>query len=243
MLVIMASGTSAVFPTRGWKIGLGLAVVLVGAAGVAINPSYALDHPAVVVLSMALLAAVSLIGAAAGRSTREYRGAATVDTLTGLLTRDALIGRVAELSHHAGATGQPVAVIVADLDHFKDINDARGHGTGDEVLRETADRIRRRLRAFESAYRVGGEEFVVLLPGISAPEATEVAERIREVVCGEPIAGVTVTLSLGVAASARGGAFDYGDAFKRADAALYDAKRGGRDRVCSDGVARETVAA
>jgi diguanylate cyclase (GGDEF)-like protein len=243
MLLIMASGTSAVFPTRGWKVGLGIALALLCAAGVAINPSYAFDNPAVVAIPMALLTAVSLIGAAAGRSTREYRGAATVDTLTGLLTRDALIGRVAELSHHAGATGQQVAVIVADLDRFKAINDARGHGTGDEVLREAADRIRRRLRAFESAYRVGGEEFVVLLPGTNAEEAAEVAERIREVVCGEPIAGVTVTLSLGVAASDRGDAFDYSDAFRRADAALYDAKRQGRDCVCSDGVARETIAA
>jgi diguanylate cyclase (GGDEF)-like protein len=243
MLVIMASGTSAVFPTRGWKIGLGLALALVGAAGVAVNPSYAVDHPAVVVLSMALLTAISLIGAAAGRSTREYRGAATVDTLTGLLTRDALIGRVAELSHHAGATGQQVAVIVADLDRFKAINDARGHGTGDEVLREAADRIRQALRAFESAYRVGGEEFVVLLPSTTLAEAAEVAERIREVVCGEPIAGVPVTMSLGVAASDRGDRFDYADAFRRADAALYAAKREGRDRVRRDGPARETVAA
>jgi diguanylate cyclase (GGDEF)-like protein len=232
-----------VFPTRGWKVGLGLALALLFAAGVAINPSYALANPAVVALPMALLTAVSLIGAAAGRSTREYRGAAAVDTLTGLLTRDALIGRVAELSHHASATGQQVAVIVADLDRFKAINDARGHGTGDEVLREAADRIRRRLRAFESAYRVGGEEFVVLLPGTSAEEATEVAERIRQVVGGEPIAGVTVTLSLGVAASDRGDAFDYSDAFKRADAALYDAKREGRDCVRSHGVVREPVAA
>jgi diguanylate cyclase (GGDEF)-like protein len=243
MLVIMGSGTSAVFPTRGWKVGLALALALVCAAGVAIDPSYAIGHPAVVAISMALLTAVALIGAAAGRSTREYRGAATVDSLTGLLTRDALIGRVAELSHHAGATGQQVSVIVADLDRFKAINDARGHGTGDEVLREAADRIRRRLRAFESAYRVGGEEFVVLLPGAGADEATEVAERIREVVCGKPIAGVKVTLSLGVAASSRGDGFDYSDAFKRADAALYDAKRQGRDCVCRDGVARETVAA
>jgi diguanylate cyclase (GGDEF)-like protein len=243
MLVIMASGTSAVFPTRGWKVGLGLALALVCAAGVAINPSYAIANPAVPIISMALLVAISLVGAAAGRSTREYRGAATVDTLTGLLTRDALIGRVAELSHHAGATGQQVAVIVADLDRFKAINDARGHGTGDEVLREAADRIRRRLRAFESAYRVGGEEFVVLLPGTSTAEAAEVAERIREVVCGEPIAGVTVTLSLGVAASDRGNAFDYSDAFRRADAALYLAKREGRDCVRRDEAARETVAA
>jgi len=105
------------------------------------------------------------------------------------------------------------------------------HATGDAVLRDVAYLIRKELRAFDLAYRLGGEEFLVLLPGSGEPAAIEVAERLRQAVesCGS--AGVDITISCGVASSAPGNAFDFDGVFARADFALYNAKRSGRNRV------------
>jgi diguanylate cyclase (GGDEF)-like protein len=101
------------------------------------------------------------------------------------------------------------------------------------VLREVERRLRAELRAFDSAYRFGGEEFLVLLPGLSAATALEVADRMRDVVRAEPVAGLPVTVSLGVAASAPGEPCDFEQLFARADRALYEAKHAGRDRIAS----------
>jgi diguanylate cyclase (GGDEF)-like protein len=139
---------------------------------------------------------------------------------------------VSELAHHATATGQEVSVIVADLDHFKMVNDTHGHTVGDKVLQGTAHRLCGCLRAFEAAYRVGGEEFVILLPGVSGEEALTLAERVRAAVGEDPVAGLKVTLSLGVSGTEPGEPFEYQRIFQRADAALYQAKQTGRNRVC-----------
>jgi diguanylate cyclase (GGDEF)-like protein len=104
---------------------------------------------------------------------------------------------------------------------------------GDAVLRDVAFRWRLALRAYEMAYRLGGEEFLVLLPGADLEETTEVAERLRTAVAAAPVAGHPVTMSLGVAASHDGEPFDFDTLYARADAALYAAKRAGRDRVCT----------
>jgi diguanylate cyclase (GGDEF)-like protein len=209
-----------------------LATVL---AGLAINSSLALHNPGLLALPVALVAVAGLIGSAAGRSAVEYRGAAVVDRLTGMFNRAALTARSAELSHHSLTTGQAVAVIEADLDRFKAVNDSHGHAVGDHVLQEVAYRIRKHLRAFDSAYRVGGEEFVVLLPGVSLSAANDTARRICDAVREEPIKKLTVTISVGVCASDSGEPFDYQRIFDRADEALYEAKQDGRDRVCCAG--------
>jgi diguanylate cyclase (GGDEF)-like protein len=125
-----------------------------------------------------------------------------------------------------------VGVVVGDLDHFKAVNDGAGHQVGDAVLRDVAQRWRDALRAYEMAYRLGGEEFLVLLPGAALDEAEEVARRLWDAVRATPVAGQAVTMSFGVAASAEGEAFDFDALFAHADAALYRAKRAGRDRVC-----------
>jgi len=92
--------------------------------------------------------------------------------------------------------------------------------------------LRKQLRAFDLAYRLGGEEFLILLPGAGLDSAEELAERLRTAISDEPLAGqVRVTMSFGVAASQRGGRFDYEAIFAEADAALYEAKDSGRDRV------------
>jgi predicted signal transduction protein with EAL and GGDEF domain len=110
--------------------------------------------------------------------------------------------------------------------------DVRGVGTQKEV----AYLLRKQLRAFDLAYRLGGEEFLILLPGSDLQRSADLAERLRRGVCAEPVAGgVGVTMSFGVSASEQGEAFDYGTAFAKADEALYRAKGSGRDRVCLAG--------
>ena len=124
-----------------------------------------------------------------------------------------------------------MALILGDLDRFKSVNDQRGHAVGDSVLQELAGRLRRETRAFDSIYRYGGEEFVVLLPGVELGGAVELAERLREAVRGEPAQGIPLTISLGVAATSRGELPDFARLLDEADHALYEAKHAGRDRV------------
>jgi diguanylate cyclase (GGDEF)-like protein len=151
-----------------------------------------------------------------------------------MLNRTALVRRRAEIEAQSRSTGEPVGLIVIDLDHFKRVNDTQGHGIGDAVLRDVAYVLRRELRAYDLAYRLGGEEFAVLLPGADLDSTTDLAGRLHTAVGANPIAGLEITISLGVAASVAGTPFAWDAVFARADAALYQAKQGGRDRVVSD---------
>jgi diguanylate cyclase (GGDEF)-like protein len=231
MLVLMIPGFGALFPRRGLFVGVAVQALIMTAAGFSVGAQEILADPVILALPLALLGGVGLIAGAVGRSAVDHRGAAVVDGLTGILNRTALETRAAELAHQAAATGEPVAVLIGDVDRFKAINDRAGHAGGDAALREIAGRLRAQLRAFESVYRFGGEEFVVLLPGVDATGAAGVAERLRVALCADPIGGATVTMSFGVAATSPGEAFDLDALLARADAALYGAKRGGRDRV------------
>jgi diguanylate cyclase (GGDEF)-like protein len=121
-------------------------------------------------------------------------------------------------------------VIVLDLDGFKRVNDTFGHERGDAVLRDAAYEIRKSLRSFELVYRIGGEEFLVLLPGVDLTAALDVAERVRHSVEDARPGDLDLTISAGVAANS-GGHIRYDDLFRAADAALLEAKRGGRNRV------------
>jgi diguanylate cyclase (GGDEF)-like protein len=153
-----------------------------------------------------------------------------------MLNRKALSVRLLELTQQSQITGEPIGVIVGDVDHFKAINDTRGHSVGDAVLRDVAYLLRKHLRAFDLAYRLGGEEFLILVPGSDLEGTLELAERLCDGVALEELtAGVSVTMSFGVAASRRSEQFDYPTVFARADAALYEAKRSGRNRVCAEG--------
>jgi diguanylate cyclase (GGDEF)-like protein len=164
----------------------------------------------------------------------EHRSRAVVDELTGMLNRTALAGRVAELEQQSAVTGLSVGVIVADIDHFKRINDTHGHKTGDAVLQDVAYVLRKELRAFDLVYRLGGEEFLMLLPGADREQSETVAELLRQAIAREPLGGgIDVTISCGVAASAKRVAFQYETVFAAADAALYAAKESGRNRVCA----------
>jgi diguanylate cyclase (GGDEF)-like protein len=175
------------------------------------------------------------------RSDIQHRSDAVIDPLTGMLNRNALSVRVQELTQQSTVTGEPIGVIVGDLDHFKEVNDTHGHTVGDAVLKEVAYLLRKQLRAFDLAYRLGGEEFLILLPGSDIEKTEDLAERLRARVGSEQVAGgIPVTMSFGVGASQRDEVFDYTAVFAKADAALFEAKRSGRDRVCMAG--REQIA-
>ena len=210
MLAVPVFAWSPVFPARGVAAVALIDTVLIIAAGVFTDSHAALSDPVILGVPLALLGAVALIGSVLGRSSIDYRGAAVVDQLTGMLNRQALESRVAAVSQQVAYSGEPVALLIADIDHFKQINDRAGHRTGDAVLREIAYRMRKNLRAFEAAYRVGGEEFVVLLTGLGTQEPAEIAERLRGAIRHAPIEGLAVTISFGVAATAAGEPFEYG---------------------------------
>jgi len=162
----------------------------------------------------------------------ELRTVATRDALTGALSRRALREECSRAISLARRHRFELACIFFDLDHFKNINDTHGHGTGDQVLRACVEACRGELRSTDTVGRFGGEEFVVLLPHTGAQAAMAVAEKIRGAIARcrvEAEAGpLRVTASFGVAAL-DGGDLDVDQLVKRADAALYAAKDGGRN--------------
>jgi two-component system, cell cycle response regulator len=246
MLALFINGVvllCVVFPLRAAVIGTAFSAALMLIAAFAITPHAVIHTPPALIYPLVTLICSAIWSSATRDADIESRSTAVVDPLTRALNRNALEARVAELRHHARTAGTPVALLLGDLDHFKTINDEHGHATGDEVLREVAQRIRTCLRAFESLYRIGGEEFAVLLPDVDAAQALELAERLRAAVSREPAGGLPVTMSFGVSATGPDETFDYEHLFERADAALYEAKRGGRDqsRVASAAAPRDVA--
>ncbi len=164
---------------------------------------------------------------------------AITDALTSLYNRRYMETHLGALVEQAAARGKPIAVLILDIDFFKAINDGHGHDAGDDVLREFSLRIRKSIRNIDLACRYGGEEFVIVMPETDVAVATIVAERIRRRIATEPFAiqqgacSLEVTISIGIAAF--GGTDDNAAAMlKRADQALYRAKRDGRNRVVQD---------
>jgi diguanylate cyclase (GGDEF)-like protein len=220
------------FTTRGIVAGVALTLTMLVGMSFLDDPQTVLHHPSLVTFPAMLVVGVALFGWAHMHSEVAQRAEAVMDPLTQMLNRKALVVRAAELAQQTALTKRPVGVVVGDLDHFKNVNDTAGHQVGDAVLRDVAFRWRLSLRAYEMAYRLGGEEFLVLLPGASVAEAEEVAERLRAAIAAAPVAAQRITMSFGVAASHDGEAFDFDALYAQADAALYRAKRAGRDRVC-----------
>jgi diguanylate cyclase (GGDEF)-like protein len=242
-LAIPVVTLSARFDGRGVAAGVGLTGVLMVAVTVGREPSIVTDSPQYAVFPLALLVAVAVLSTALMRSDIDHRTDSVIDGLTGMLNRRALGDRVAELAAQAKVTGEPIGMIIGDLDAFKRVNDEHGHAVGDAVLVDVAYTLRKKLRAFDLAYRLGGEEFLILLPGATLAESAELAERLREAIEAAPWGGVPITMSFGVAGSG-GGGFDYDAVLDAADAALYEAKRTGRNRVCvAGGGAPSAVAA
>jgi diguanylate cyclase (GGDEF)-like protein len=229
-LVIPLVTLPARFNSRVVTVGVGVVTLLLLATTFGVDTPYILDHPQSIIAPVALIGAVALLSSALMKSDLEHRSSSVIDPLTGMLNRNALQTRIAELVQQAAILREPVALIVGDLDNFKAINDGHGHAAGDVVLKDVAYRMRKALRAYDLAYRLGGEEFLIILPGADSVQAAEVAETLRSTIADEPIAGLMVTISFGVSAS-EPGEFAYDDIFAEADLALYRSKQDGRNRV------------
>jgi len=221
------------FSGRGIVAGVAITLALLCAVLLATEPDRIADYPPLLVAPAALILGIAILSTALMHSERKYRSESAIDPLTGLLNRKALDNRIAELSEQALSADAPVGLVCCDLDHFKRVNDAIGHPGGDDVLVRAADIIRGQLRAFELAYRIGGEEFLIVLPGLGVDETTELAERLRVAIGRHPFPHrVALTMSCGVSVSGPDQRFDFDALRASVDTALYDAKRGGRDRVC-----------
>ena len=167
---------------------------------------------------------------------------AVIDPLTGLHNRRYGLNQLAGIAEAARVERACFAVMVVDLDRFKTVNDRWGHAAGDAVLVEVAQRLADNIRAGDLLARIGGEEFLIALPGAALPEARAVAERLCDVVKDRPIAlpgggSLRITTSIGLAVS-QGGAPLQREAVQsvidRADRALLTAKSAGRNRVTVD---------
>jgi diguanylate cyclase (GGDEF)-like protein len=165
----------------------------------------------------------------------ELRFRATHDALTGTWNRAAILEMLERECARARRNGTSLGVVMADLDHFKQINDNYGHPAGDAVLRETARQMRGLIRSYDGVGRYGGEEFLLVLPGCDATDTLTLAERLREGIAAAPVCfgknTIPVTVSLGATALGRGPAADATELLHRADLALYRAKRAGRNQV------------
>ena len=168
--------------------------------------------------------------AAVSRLNAELVETARVDAVTGLGNRRALDDALAALA------GRRLAAVLLDLDHFKDFNDRFGHLAGDAALARVGELLRQTVRSDDLAFRYGGEEFLVLVPGGDAEGARQLAERIRVAIREDRATGDEgLTISGGVAAADRFSSTDPLPLLRLADTALYQAKRNGRDRVVVSG--------
>ncbi|MFM9847469.1 MAG: PleD family two-component system response regulator [Hyphomicrobiaceae bacterium] len=160
---------------------------------------------------------------------------AIIDPLTGLHNRRYMEGHLRTLVAQSIQFDRPLSVLIADIDHFKAVNDTWGHDIGDKVLREFATRFKSNIRGIDLACRLGGEEFLSIMPDTDMQGALQVGERVRACISGQPFDAVTsgslhVTASVGLATLQS--SLDTPETlFKRADEALYAAKREGRNRV------------
>lgn len=163
----------------------------------------------------------------------ELHRLATTDPLTGILDRRRYLELSDQELKRASRYHKEVAIVMIDIDHFKEVNDRHGHAAGDEVLRQFANTCRAALREQDLFGRLGGEEFALTLPETNAGDAREVADRLRQAVHERPArterGEVSVTVSIGITQGIQGDDMD--TALRRADRAMYRAKSGGRDRI------------
>jgi diguanylate cyclase (GGDEF)-like protein len=230
MVAVPIGMVASRFNRRGLIVGVPVSVIIVLATTLGIDPGFVAAHPESVVVPLGLVLCSALYMDTLVSSDVRHRADSTLDDLTGLLNRRSLESRLAEVFQQAALTNQPVSIVMGDLDRFKLVNDKWGHSVGDLVLSQAADAMRRVLRTFELLYRIGGEEFLLVLPGAGEKEALRIADSLRCAVEAADAGGLGVTCSFGVATSRAGdGAFE--QLLQASDEALYVAKRTGRNRV------------
>jgi diguanylate cyclase (GGDEF)-like protein len=165
---------------------------------------------------------------------QSLRFAATHDFLTNLLNRSEILAAIDQERSRSGRDGKSTTIVMADIDHFKRINDSLGHAAGDEVLKEVGRRLRSDLRPYDLVGRYGGEEFLIILPGCDLITGARRADELRTLVAKDPIftpfGTTTATISLGVTATSNRECA-VSDLLREADVCMYAAKKKGRNRV------------
>ncbi len=160
---------------------------------------------------------------------RQLRAMATTDPLTQLNNRRALMDVIRHEERRLQRGRQVLSFVMADIDHFKQVNDTLGHDAGDEVLRQVSHTLAAGVREIDHLARWGGEEFLIVLPDTDVAEAAHVAERLRQAVAAQPVRGLPITATFGVSEVREGETAE--QAISRADSDLYAGKRAGRTRV------------
>ena len=206
----------------GWA-SLWLGVVALAAAGME-------GSPLVVLSGIGLLGTAALLPVAHRQQVTKLRGLAATDALTGLTNHRGFQEILAAELERARRADRPVALVMLDLDNFKSVNDTHGHPYGDEVLRAVGKNLAGVVRATDTAARVGGEEFALILPGTDGEVAYRIAERAREAVAEVSVRDLALSCSAGVA-TYPADAEDASSLCKLADGALYWAKRQGKQRT------------
>jgi diguanylate cyclase (GGDEF)-like protein len=190
------------------------------------------DLPAFAYVTASTLVVFAAFGLVLGRQADELLRRLATDALTGLLNRRAFLERLDQEQERSRRYPQPLSVLLLDVDRLKGINDRGGHAAGDAALRAIGDAIRSGLRATDIACRFGGDEFAVMAPEADEAAARVLAERIRSRAERMPLpGGLLATVSVGVACVAPGESWTPPGIVERADLALYEAKRAGRNRV------------
>ena len=194
-------------------------------------------------LVFVLLVNITIFSSTLVRLVAKIRHLADRDQLTGLYNRFALNRKLAQLQQLHSRHQQPYAVLLLDLDHFKQVNDQYGHLTGDKVLKHAASLLKQNIRSEDTLGRFGGEEFLLLMPMTEQPAAEQVAGKLIQLLRQQPLqlgdTAIALTTSIGIAtAQVNGPALSSETMLQQADKALYHAKANGRDQVISFGAAR-----
>ena len=190
------------------------------------------DRAVFAYVTISTAAVFALFGFVLGQQADHLVRLLQVDSLTGLLNRRAFLERLVQERSRALRYAQPLAVLLLDVDSLKTVNDQAGHAAGDAALRAIGTAIRLGLRATDVGCRYGGDEFAVMAPQADEPAALTLAERIRTLSEAARLpSGLRTTVSVGVACVAAGEPWEVASVLERADRALYQAKRTGRNRV------------